>query len=149
MGDFHVSTVPSYMSLVVRKQVFGVSDQVRLKPGCSTTEDGQGLEISDLRSRGIYYPSSENKGADQPCGYRQAGLHLRFHICKNPVFSWRGSYVHSTTCQLFPTSIYYCANGLNVSNLIGNCLVNFMYLVTNSFDKYLNRILNSIAFIER
>ena len=43
----------------------------------------------------------------------------------------------------------YCANGLNLSNLIGNYLVNFMYLVTNSFDKYLNRIGKAIAFIER
>ena len=30
----------SKMSLVVRKSVFGVSDQVRHKPGCTTTEDG-------------------------------------------------------------------------------------------------------------
>ena len=29
-----------HMSLVVRKQVFEVSDQVRHKPGCRTTEDG-------------------------------------------------------------------------------------------------------------
>ena len=43
----------------------------------------------------------------------------------------------------------YCTNSLNLSNLIANYLVNFMYLVTNSFDKYLNRIGNSIAFIER
>ena len=28
------------MSLVVRKPVFGVSDQVRHKPGCTATEDG-------------------------------------------------------------------------------------------------------------
>ena len=28
------------MSLVVRKPVFGVSDQVRHKPGCTITEDG-------------------------------------------------------------------------------------------------------------
>ena len=28
------------MSLVVRKPVFGVSDQVRYKPGCTATEDG-------------------------------------------------------------------------------------------------------------
>ena len=28
------------MSLVVRKPVFGISDQVRHKPGCKTTEDG-------------------------------------------------------------------------------------------------------------
>ena len=43
----------------------------------------------------------------------------------------------------------YCANSLNLSNLIANYLVNFMYLVTNSFDKLLNRIGNSVAFIER
>ena len=42
-----------YMSLVVRKPVFGVSDQVRHKPGCTATEDGQRLEISDLGNRGI------------------------------------------------------------------------------------------------
>ena len=29
-----------HRSLVVRKPVFGVSDQVRHKPGCTATEDG-------------------------------------------------------------------------------------------------------------
>ena len=42
-----------HMSLVVRKQVFRVSDQVRHKPGCTATEDGYKLEIMDLESRGI------------------------------------------------------------------------------------------------
>ena len=37
----------------MRKAVFGVSDQVRHKPGCTATEDGWRLEISDLGSRGI------------------------------------------------------------------------------------------------
>ena len=41
------------MSLVLRKPVFGVSDQVRHKPGCTATEDCYLLEISDLGSRGI------------------------------------------------------------------------------------------------
>ena len=41
------------MSLVVRKPVFGASDQVRHKPGCTTTEDSKRLESSDLGSRGI------------------------------------------------------------------------------------------------
>ena len=41
------------LSLVVRKPVFGVSDQVRHKLGCTTTEDGWTLEILDLGSRGI------------------------------------------------------------------------------------------------
>ena len=29
-----------YLSLVMRKRVFGVSDQAPHKPGCTTTEDG-------------------------------------------------------------------------------------------------------------
>ena len=40
------------MSLV-RKPVFGVSDQVQHKSGCTGTEDGKRLEISVLGSRGI------------------------------------------------------------------------------------------------
>ena len=37
----------------MRKPVFGASDQVPHKPGCTTTEDGLRLEISNLGSRGI------------------------------------------------------------------------------------------------
>ena len=35
------------LSLVARKPVFGVSDQVRHKLGCATTEDGYRPELSD------------------------------------------------------------------------------------------------------
>ena len=37
----------SIMSRVMRKHVFGVSDEVRRKPGWKATEDDKGLEISD------------------------------------------------------------------------------------------------------
>ena len=36
----------------MRKSVFGVSDQVRHKPGCTAAEDGWRLEILDLGSGG-------------------------------------------------------------------------------------------------
>ena len=39
----------------------------------------------------MYYPSSENKGADQLRGYREADLHLCFRICRLLVFSRGGS----------------------------------------------------------
>ena len=42
----------------------------------------------------------ENKGADQLRGYREAGLHLCFRICKKPVFSYRGSYVSEVCMEL-------------------------------------------------
>ena len=41
------------LSLVLRKPVFGVSNQVRYKPGCAATKYSQRLEISDLGNRGI------------------------------------------------------------------------------------------------
>ena len=35
----------------------------------------------------MYYPCSENKGADQLRGDREADLRLCFRICKKPVLS--------------------------------------------------------------
>ena len=40
----------------------------------------------------MYYPSSENKGADQLRGFREADLRLCFRLCKLLVFSRGGSY---------------------------------------------------------
>ena len=40
----------------------------------------------------MYYPCSENKGADQLRGYREADLRLCFRLGKKPVFSRCGSY---------------------------------------------------------
>ena len=40
----------------------------------------------------LYYLCSENKGADQLRGYREADLPLCFRICKKPVFSRHGSF---------------------------------------------------------
>ena len=48
-----VSHDEGQISLVVRKPVFGVSNQVSHKSVCPATEDGLKLEISDLESRGI------------------------------------------------------------------------------------------------
>ena len=40
----------------------------------------------------MYYPSSENKGADQLRGHREADLRLCFRICRLLVFPRGGSY---------------------------------------------------------
>ena len=47
---------------------------------------------------GLYYPFSENKGADQLHGYREADLRLCFRICKKPVFSQHGSFYNVEEC---------------------------------------------------
>ena len=43
------------------------------------------IEILDLKKE-VYYPCSENKGADQLRGYREADLRLFFRICRLLVF---------------------------------------------------------------
>ena len=42
-----------YMSRIMRKPVFGVSDKAQHKADCTATEDGWRLEILDLESRGL------------------------------------------------------------------------------------------------
>ena len=39
----------------------------------------------------VYYPCSENKGADQLRGYREADLRLCFRLCRLLVFPCGGS----------------------------------------------------------
>ena len=59
---------------------------------------GLGFRIKEVE--GLYYLCSENKGADQLRGYREADLRLCFRICKKPVFSWGGSNVHTYSLHL-------------------------------------------------
>ena len=83
-----------YMSLVPRKPVFGISDtNLAVQPKMT-----RGWKFRMKIVEGLYYPYRENKGADQLRGYREADLHLCFCICKNPVFSRRGSYCFNSFC---------------------------------------------------
>ena len=75
------------MSLVVRKLVFGVSDQSDTNRAVQLQKIATGLKFWIKEVEGLFYPCSENKGADQLRGYREADLRLCFRICKNPVFS--------------------------------------------------------------
>ena len=52
----------------------------------------RGLKFWIQEVEGLYYPCSENKGADQLRSYREADLRLCFRICKKPVFSRQGSF---------------------------------------------------------
>ena len=70
----------------MRKPVFGVSDQVRHKPGRTVQKMARGLKFRIWKVKGLYYPCSENKGADQLRRYREADLRLCFCICKKAAF---------------------------------------------------------------
>ena len=47
----------------------------------------RGLKFRIQKVEGLYYPCSENKGADQLRSYPEADLRLFFRIYKNLVFS--------------------------------------------------------------
>ena len=55
----------------------------------------RGLKLWIKKVKGLYYPCSENKGADHLRVYREADLRLCFRICKKPVFSRQGSFYPS------------------------------------------------------
>ena len=52
-----------------------------------------GLKFWIWKEEELYYPCSENKGADQLRGYREADLRLCFRLCTLLVFSWGGSFL--------------------------------------------------------
>ena len=71
--------------VVARKSVFGVANQVRYKPDCTDSKDGQRLEMSDLE--GLYCLCSKNKGAEQLRSHCEADLRLCFCIGKKLIFT--------------------------------------------------------------
>ena len=68
----------SYTNRPVQRQIL---KQARSLKFCKQVEEA------------LYYPNSENKGADQLCGYREADLRLCFRICRLLVFSRGGSFL--------------------------------------------------------
>ena len=65
-----------HLSLVTRKPVFGVCDQVRRKPVCSATETSWRLEISDIETRGIIISRQRKQKRWSDCADAQAYLRL-------------------------------------------------------------------------
>ena len=68
------------MSHVTRKPVFGVCDQVRLKPACSAAETSKRLEISAIASRGIIISRQRKQ---RRCSDAQADLRFVVRIGQN------------------------------------------------------------------
>ena len=75
------------------------------------------LKFRIWKAEGLYYPSGENKGADQLRGYRKADLRLCFRICKNPVFSRRGSNIPKQLSPWF-TCTDTCIDTFALLNLV-------------------------------
>ena len=95
------------------------------------------------------YPCSENKGADQLCGNREADLRLCFRICIKPVFSRCGSNGRASEWLSFYTVagklIFYISRYAVFTLSVRNVLVICIYCITvGAFYKRRN-ILQSLA----
>ena len=63
-----------------------------MKQLVQSQKQARSLKFRIQEEEKLYYPCSENKGADQLRGYREADLRLCFRLGKNLVFSRCGSY---------------------------------------------------------
>ena len=88
----------------------------------------------------MYYPCSENKGADQLRGYREADLRLCFRLGKNPVFSRCGSYENETEVI---TKVRDLAREPKADRVQGG--LQFKCRVSNfRIDRYRHSVINSL-----
>ena len=87
----HQALESLYMSLCLRKQTICISDQVSTNRPVQSQKIARSLKFGMKEGEGLYYPSSENKGADH--GNREADLHLCFLPSISLVFLCSGSYV--------------------------------------------------------
>ena len=69
-------------------------------------KQARGLKFWPEVEEELYYPSSENKGADQLRGYREADLRLCFRICRLLVFPWGGLNIGTMLCCLVCRHIF-------------------------------------------
>ena len=72
----------------MRKPVFGFPTRCDINRAVQPHEMARALKFQIKEEEELYYPNSENKGADQLRGYREADLRLCFRIGKKKtVFS--------------------------------------------------------------
>ena len=77
----------------MRKPTFWFPTRSDTNQAVQPQKMARGLKFRVLKVEGLDYLCSENKGADQLRGYREADLRLCFRICKMLVFLRRGSYL--------------------------------------------------------
>ena len=71
----------------MRKPSFWFSTRSDTNRAVQSQKMARGLKFGIEKVEGSYNLCSENKGADQLRGYREADLRLCFRICKMLVFS--------------------------------------------------------------
>ena len=92
----------------------------------------------------LYYPSSENKGADQLRSYREADLRLCFRLCRLLVFPCGGSF-KSFTEEMFRSADCFRRTPAHLSTVLHNfCSLRKQ----NNFVEWfsVNFVLSNISF---
>ena len=84
----------------MRKQTIWAPTRSDTNRAIHAQKMSRGWKFWNKKVQELYYPCSENKGADQLRGIREAGLRLCFRLGKNPVFSLRGSYNFKLEMQI-------------------------------------------------
>ena len=74
------------LSRVIRKPTFWFPTWSDTNQAVQLQKVARGLKFRIKIVEGLYYLCSENKGADELRGYREADLRLCFRICKNVGF---------------------------------------------------------------
>ena len=97
------------MSLCVRNPTIWVQTRSDTNRAVQSQKMVRGLKFCIYVEEGLYYPCSENKGADQLHGYREADLRLCFRPSNLMVFLCSGSFKTFNHC-LLTVVIYSKAN---------------------------------------
>ena len=83
------------MSRLVGKPTMWFPNRSDTNRPVQAQKQARSLKFRVLEEDEVYYSCSENKGADQLCGYREAGLRLCFLICRLLVFPCGGSNIEN------------------------------------------------------
>ena len=75
------------MSSNIRKYTSGFTTRSDTNQAVQQQKIARGLKFRITEVEGLYYPCSENKGADQLPPYCVVDVHLCCCICKKEVFS--------------------------------------------------------------
>ena len=81
------------MSRPVGKPTMWFPNRVDENRPVQLQKQARSLKFWGYVEKELYYPSSENTGADQLHGYRKADLRLCFRLCRLLVFPWGGSII--------------------------------------------------------
>ena len=76
----------SHLSRLVGKPTMWFPNRSDINRPVQSQKRARSLKFSILVEEELYYPSRENKGADQLRGYREADLRLCFRLCRLLVF---------------------------------------------------------------